>query len=272
MNSQNPKLEYGNSHYDIRHRFTLTATYYVPGKKSPMQMLEGWEINSAVTLESPLAWNAFDTNSDISGTGEGDDRWDLFGDAHNFWGFGGSQAIPCYGISTSSFGKIPSCTQVAIPSGATTPAAQVANMPAACVNAASTLPGNPNVAGSSGLSSLASLGCYMVGGSVIIPPAQGTFGTMSRYELRGQGIHTWDMSVNKNWKIKERLTTQFRAEFFNVLNSRQYNIPTPATNNSNPNAPGTFGSSAGTPDVVANSPVIGSGSPRKIQFGLKLIF
>ena len=268
MNSLDPKAEYGNSQFDIRNRFTLTGTYFVPGKKSKGQMLEGWEINSSLNLSSALPYNPFDTTSDISGTGEADDRWDLVGNPHDFWGYGGLTPIPCYGITASSFGSANGCTTVAAgPAGNPT-----ANMPAACIAAASNLPGNPSVSGSSGLASLAKFGCYMSGSSVIVPPAQGTFGTMSRYELRGQPFRQWDLSVNKNWKINERLNTQFRAEFFNVLNLRNFNVPVPATNNDNPNAPGTFGSSAGTPDVVVNSPVIGSGSPRKIQFGLKLIF
>ncbi len=274
MNSLTPKLEYGNSQFDLRHRFTLTGTYFVPGRKAPGQILEGWEINSSVNLSSALPYNPFDTTSDISGTGEADDRWDLIGNPHDFWGYGGLAPIPCYGIlagpgvPASSFGTATGCTPVA-PGPANNP---TANMPAACVSAASGLPSNATVPGSSGLASLAKFGCYMSGSSVIVAPAQGTFGTMSRYELRGQPFRQWDLSVNKNWKINERLNTQFRAELFNVLNLRNYNIPVPATNNDNPNVPGTFGSSAGTPDVVVNSPVIGSGSPRKIQFGLKLIF
>ena len=68
----------------------------------------------------------------------------------------------------------------------------------------------------------------MVGNSVMVPPAQGTFGTMSRYELYGKGFSEWDLSIIKGWKLTERLTTQFRAEIYNVVNSTQYNIPKPA--------------------------------------------
>jgi hypothetical protein len=277
MDSRNPKLEYGNAQYDIRHRFTFTGTYLIPGRKAPAQLLEGWQLNTSISASGGLAMNAFDSTSDISGTGEKDDRWNLFGDAHDFWGYGGASAIPCYGITGSSFGKVSSCTIVAIPSGATTAAQRVTNMPAACITAASSLPTNPDVpttdSRATGLGALASLGCYLApGGAVIVPPAQGTFGNMGRYMLYGQGIRVWDLSVFKNTRITERLNTQFRAEVFNVLNSRQFAVPRPGQNQTNPNVPGTFGASNGTPDVVANSPVIGSGAPRKIQFGLKLIF
>jgi hypothetical protein len=55
-----------------------------------------------------------------------------------------------------------------------------------------------------------------MGSSVIVPPAQGTFGDMNRYELYSVGTWEWDASIVKAWQIKERLTTQFRAEFYNV--------------------------------------------------------
>ena len=54
---------YGNSDFDIRNRFTFTTTYDVPGKKSPGQMLEGWQINSIVTLKSGAPWSAKDATT-----------------------------------------------------------------------------------------------------------------------------------------------------------------------------------------------------------------
>ena len=44
--------EYASSDFDIRHRFTFSLTYCIPGKKGFAQMLEGWQINSIVTLQS----------------------------------------------------------------------------------------------------------------------------------------------------------------------------------------------------------------------------
>ena len=73
----------------------------------------------------------------------------------------------------------------------------------------------------------------------------------------------------KNWVFKERLTTQFRAEAFNLLNQRQFAIPT-VTGGANLAAPLSFGQSPSTPNL--SNPVIGSGGPRAIQLGLKLIF
>jgi len=90
---------------------------------------------------------------------------------------------------------------------------------------------------------------------------------MSRYELYGKGFSEWDLSIIKGWKLTERLTTQFRAEIYNVVNSTQYNIP-----NTSLNSPSNLGEALATPDVGNNSPVIGTGGPRKIQLGLKFLF
>jgi hypothetical protein len=123
------------------------------------------------------------------------------------------------------------------------------------------------------LEALASFGCYMAGNSVIVPPAQGTYGSMARNSLFGSGFHQWDLSVTKNWRIKERLTAQFRAEIFNALNSTNFAGPgNVAGTNSNPSSPSAFGVSPGTPDVANSAPVFGTGGPRKIQLGAKFIF
>jgi hypothetical protein len=108
----------------------------------------------------------------------------------------------------------------------------------------------------------------MTGSTVIVPPAQGTFGNMARNVLRGQRLRVWDLSLAKNWKIKERFTAQFRVECFNVINAVNY----AANGGTNPATPSTFGVSPGTPDVVNSAPVFGTGGPRKIQLGAKLIF
>jgi hypothetical protein len=105
----------------------------------------------------------------------------------------------------------------------------------------------------------------MEGNSVIVPPAQGTYGTMPRNDLTSVPIREWDLSVNKMWKVKERYSAQFRAEFFNLLNSREYGAL--FTNISNP---ATFGQARGTPNN--SNPVNGTGGPREIQLALVMRF
>lgn len=105
----------------------------------------------------------------------------------------------------------------------------------------------------------------------MIPPAVGTFGTMTRNMFPGPAFYNWDVSVFKNFKFQERLTAQFRAEFFNVLNHPNFANPW-ANQDTDPSGSGTFGCSCATPDAAATNPVLGSGGPRAIQLGLKLLF
>jgi len=83
------------------------------------------------------------------------------------------------------------------------------------------------------------------------------------------------MSVSKNWKFKERLTFQFRAEVFNIFNRPQFANPGGGPNGYNHNDPSItnqFGCGCATPDVAGENPVLGSGSNRAVQLGLKIIF
>jgi hypothetical protein len=114
----------------------------------------------------------------------------------------------------------------------------------------------------------------MQGSSVLVPPDFGTFGNAGRNIFRNTPFKTWDFSILKNWKFKERYAAQFRAEFFNVLNHPIFggvdaghlatNDPSVGSN--------TFGQTNATADLAAGNPVMGSGSNRVIQLGLKLAF
>jgi hypothetical protein len=237
MDSTHPGREYGSSDFDIRHRFTLALTYNIPGIRSWGQLAEGWALNSILTLQTGQPWNVVDTGNDFSRTGEGGDRWDFFGDPADF------SASPSGGIPFFPGTSNPDCA------------------------AHATTPGS--------LQALQSFGCFAKGNSVMIPPAVGTFGTMGRNIFRGPGIRTWDLSVVKNWRFSERLSAQLRAEFFNVLNHPNFANPYGVNATYfqvDPSAPGSFGCACTSPDVAAGNPVIGTGGPRNIQFGLKFIF
>lgn len=263
LNTACPRCEYGNLTFDVTHHFSLTATYNIPGHKAPAQLLQGWSVNSAVNILSGLPLNALDSSDDTSGTGEKIDRWDLYGSAAPFDKIlGNPTTIPCYTLTTGKFAKSANCIQVA---GTATDV----NFPTACINAANAeAPGPAGVANNTGVAQLIAIGCYAVGGSALVAPAQGTFGTMGRNELRAKGFKGWNASVTKDWKLfNERLDAQFRAEAFNLLNQTQY-----AGIGANLGAPAAFGESTVTPDVFKSNPVVGSGGPREIQLGLKLLF
>jgi len=256
QNSLAPTADTGNLSSDVRHRITFGPSYIIPGPSGYWQMLQGWQITSTASVFSGRPINPIDASDDLSGTGEGQDRWTLAGDPHDFNGFGGfgGATIPCFDNPATA--------------SATWKNACKAGLPQACINAANAEPNGPaGVANNTGIASLNRLGCYMMSSSVIVPPAQGTFGSMSLYEIYGVGYWDWDVSLIKTWKIKERLTTQFRAEFYNVTNTTQFNTPA-----STLSSPSTFGASQATPDIGQNSPIVGTGGPRKIQLGLKFMF
>jgi len=119
-------------------------------------------------------------------------------------------------------------------------------------------------------------GCFVNGKSVLVPPKFGTFGTMGRNIFRDQGFKNVDFSVFKEFRFKERYGAQFRVELFNVFNHPTVANPYGSANGSglgiDPSSPNTFGAGGATPDVAAGNPLVGSGSNRVMQLGLKLTF
>ncbi len=86
-----------------------------------------------------------------------------------------------------------------------------------------------------------------------IPPF-GSFGNGGRNIVDGPGFQKINFSLLKNIPLKEEMKLQFRAEFFNLFNHPNFDLP----------------------DNFVGSPTFGAirsaQSPRRIQFGLKLVF
>jgi hypothetical protein len=277
-NGNNPQAEYANAGFDARHHFTFTATYNIPGHKAPLQILEGWQVNVALNMLSGLPFNAADTSDDLSGTGINQDRWNILGSPKNFKA-GTAAPIPCFGVPNSTFATSGACTIVAAGTSTKGTPSFVSNMPAQCLTAATTASvsngGLWNVSSNSlvptsdraynGLAALGSFGCYFQNGSAIVPAAQGTYGAMGRNVLTDHPFRETDLSITKSWKFNERLSAQFRGEFFNVFNAVEFAVPA-----GNLASPATFGAAATTPNLA--SLIFGNGGPRTVQLGLKLLF
>jgi len=86
-------------------------------------------------------------------------------------------------------------------------------------------------------------------------PAPFTFGNAGRNNMTGPPVKNWDFISFKDFPFTERMTLQFRAEFFNFLNHPNFGVP---HNNVQDAA---FGQITAT-----------STAPRQIQFALKLLF
>ena len=86
----------------------------------------------------------------------------------------------------------------------------------------------------------------------------------------GPGFHRFDLSLFKGFQVNERVSLQFRSEFFNILNHPNFNAPgfggngvTAIGNSLNFNS-STFGEIGSTRDAPYD--------PRQIQFALKLYY
>ena len=88
----------------------------------------------------------------------------------------------------------------------------------------------------------------------------GFYGNVGRDTLIGPGLATWDFSVLKDTRVRERLNLQFRAEIFNLLNRANFNLP-----NAVVFTPSGVSPTAG---VITST----STTSRQVQFGLKLLW
>ncbi|HKA20844.1 MAG TPA: TonB-dependent receptor [Blastocatellia bacterium] len=201
QDSRRPDLERASSDLDIRHRFTLAVTYELPSIKSWAQMLEGWQLNSIVTLQTGTPFSGVDFENDTSLTGEFSDRWNVIGNPKSIPNFSTTGPVPVE--------------------------------------------------------------------RVLAQPEPGNFGNSGRNTFRGPKFKNWDFSLVKTWRITERWSAQLRAEVFNILNHPNFANPAILFNN-DLGFLDTFGLVTATPDVAGANPVIGTGGPRSIQFGLKI--
>jgi hypothetical protein len=82
----------------------------------------------------------------------------------------------------------------------------------------------------------------------------GQFGNAGRNIARGPAFTNFDASLMRSFALTEQLRLQFRAESFNVANHANFGLPVADLNSPN------FGR------------ILTAGSPRLMQFALKLIF
>jgi hypothetical protein len=98
------------------------------------------------------------------------------------------------------------------------------------------------------------------------------FAGVGRNTLRGQDISTANLAFFKNIKVTEKLTAQFQAQAYNVMNTQFRGVPDPILDdvtrgsfqntNFNSNGGATFAGNINTDGI----------GRRRLLFGLKLIF
>jgi hypothetical protein len=244
--STRPNLEYGNSNFDIRNRFTWIFAYDLPHRGGDWQKLKnGWGLNSTVSLQSgqPFQLN-YNFEGDFSGSGEAFDRPDVVGPLqYNF-------SNPNEFLNLNAFA---------------TPCTPLSGAPLVAWEAAA--------ANSSLLASVN-------GPDQNCVPGTRHFGNEGRDSLRGPTFKQWDFAIYKNTQITEWLGMQLRAEFFNILNHPNFSNPfLPAfIADAAQQGIGTNGVSQGfyhlsaTGDVGIGNPFLGGGGPRGIQLAAKFSF
>jgi hypothetical protein len=102
-------------------------------------------------------------------------------------------------------------------------------------------------------------------------PAKGTWGNAGRYLGNGPDMFEIDSSLQKRFRVTERLSLNFRAAAYNLLNHPVYSTPS-----------GSIGSLTGTPPSVngsfgritsiINTGAVGTGAPRRIEFMFRAEF
>lgn len=102
-------------------------------------------------------------------------------------------------------------------------------------------------------------------------PANGAWGDLGRYVANGPGMYEIDSSLQKRFRITERVGLNFRAAAYNLFNHPIFGTPS-----------GSIGALAGTPPSVSggfgritkiiNTGAVGSGAPRRIEFMLRAEF
>jgi hypothetical protein len=101
----------------------------------------------------------------------------------------------------------------------------------------------------------------------------GEFGSAPRDLLRGPGTWQIDMGAAKTISLRERGQLEFRAEFYNIFNHPQLGQPQSTFNPSNATG---FGSIVNTVNlntaIVSPITPVGSGTPREMQFALRIQF
>lgn len=103
--------------------------------------------------------------------------------------------------------------------------------------------------------------------SAFVPNAIGTFGDTGKNILRGPRFFDADLAAIKNAKLTERLSMEFRAEFFNAFNNVNFGRP----DGNLADIGTTYGQITGLAGASAAN-TYGTAQPRIIQLAVKFAF
>ncbi len=180
LDAFNPRLDYGNSDFDIRHRLSLAASWEVPYMKNSSNafartVLGGWGLGTILSIRSGSPFTIYDCT--------------------NFNGTSCPNYVPAAGTKIARTG---------------TPTLSDTTQPTNLFNYIS-LP-LTNIGDALGVPSCTGLdhaGCTYSSSGAPYP---------DRSQFFGPGFWNLDMSFYKTFKLTERFGLQFRGEFYNIFN------------------------------------------------------
>ncbi len=155
----------------------------------------------------------------------------------------GWQASPIFHWSTGNLTSVTYGTDVALTGAGNQRAQQIL----------------PNVYGDGSILRYLNINAFLAPASA---PA-GVYASTRPFTIAGPGVMNIDLSLSRNFRIRERATMTFRAEAFNLTNSVMFGPPTAALNNSG------FGRL--TPQAQSTAPG-NTSTARIMQFALKFGF
>jgi hypothetical protein len=106
-------------------------------------------------------------------------------------------------------------------------------------------------------------GQYYYNPSAFAPVTAVRFGNMGRNVLRGPGVFNTDLSLFREFPIKERLHLEFRTDCFNMTNTPKF---------SNPNGNASSGTFMQVTSTISTSGGTALSTERQFRFGLRLVF
>jgi hypothetical protein len=236
MNPFNIKNERGLSSLDMPHKFAISWLYELP--KLPFsnavskKLLDGWQVNGSYMAESGQPVTAL---SGQDANGDFDSAGDRAILNPNGSGLTGS------GVNFVLRNPVTGATSIATsePDDASLVVGYVARDPNARFIVA--MPGTPDNANRVG-----------------------------RNTIRAIGLNNWNLSIFKNFHLTESKYVQYRAEFYNAFNHRQYSLGLPTYQQSLDNALSSTYSNVSSLQFLDARQF--NGSSRTMQMSLKFIF
>ena len=185
LDPRNPRLDWGSSDFDIRHRLTVTPIYEVPFFKNSRgflrQTLGGWTAVGIFTLRTGTPFTIFDSfNSANAGAGYGIPRYVPTGRVPRL-----STGTPVQQTDSTTGLPVNQYTAMTLPESNETPFDPVLG--------------------------ISDFGPY---------PADMT----GRNMFRGPGAWNFDMALTKSFALTERFRLELRAEAFDIFNHHNFYV------------------------------------------------